>query len=80
MTFQLVPPDDHFRNLAEKEIQAWKDHSIDIISGMTAAFPFHLWFQSISQTDRQILLLIKPNVNPKVCSKGIPDVGGDLLH
>eukprot|EP00804_Cyclotella_cryptica_P025741 CCRYP_002933-RA/>CCRYP_002933-RA protein AED:0.36 eAED:0.36 QI:0/0/0/1/1/1/2/0/402 len=25
MTYQLVPPDDHRRNVAEKAIQAWKD-------------------------------------------------------
>ena len=26
MDYQLVPPDDHRRNLAEKAIQTWKDH------------------------------------------------------
>ena len=28
MTYQLVPPDDHRRNLSEKAIQTWKDHFI----------------------------------------------------
>eukprot|EP00804_Cyclotella_cryptica_P006781 CCRYP_019523-RA/>CCRYP_019523-RA protein AED:0.40 eAED:0.40 QI:0/0/0/1/0/0/3/0/477 len=28
MTYQLVPPDDHRRNIAEKAIQTWKDHFI----------------------------------------------------
>ena len=57
MTFQLVPLDDHRRNLAEKEIQTWKDHFIGVMSGTTAAFPAHLWYQEIPQVERQLLLL-----------------------
>eukprot|EP00804_Cyclotella_cryptica_P029696 CCRYP_018700-RA/>CCRYP_018700-RA protein AED:0.44 eAED:0.35 QI:0/0/0/1/0/0/2/0/271 len=30
MTYQLVPPADHRRNIAEKAIQTWKDHFIAI--------------------------------------------------
>ena len=33
MTFQLVPPEDHRRNAAEKAIQTWKDHFIAALSG-----------------------------------------------
>ena len=32
MTFQIVPPDDHRRNLVEKAIQTCKDHFIGIMS------------------------------------------------
>eukprot|EP00804_Cyclotella_cryptica_P012663 CCRYP_016929-RA/>CCRYP_016929-RA protein AED:0.40 eAED:0.44 QI:0/0/0/1/0/0/2/0/149 len=39
MTYQLVPPDDHRRNIAEKAIQTWKDHFIAAISGTDAKFP-----------------------------------------
>ena len=28
MTYQLVPPGDHRRNVAEKAIQTWKDHFV----------------------------------------------------
>ena len=31
MTFQLVPPHDHRRNIAEKAIQTFKDHFISIL-------------------------------------------------
>jgi len=31
MTFQLVPPHDHWRNIAEKAIQTFKDHFISIL-------------------------------------------------
>ena len=43
MTFQLVPPDDHFCNLADNEIQTWKDHFIGIMIGTAAISPIHLW-------------------------------------
>jgi hypothetical protein len=31
MTYQLVPPQDHQRNLAEKAIQTFKAHFISIL-------------------------------------------------
>eukprot|EP00804_Cyclotella_cryptica_P000450 CCRYP_019933-RA/>CCRYP_019933-RA protein AED:0.03 eAED:0.04 QI:0/0/0/1/0.4/0.16/6/0/1642 len=50
MTYQLVPPDDHRHNIAEKAIQTWKDHFIAAISGTDAKFPstfganyYHKW-------------------------------------
>eukprot|EP00804_Cyclotella_cryptica_P003838 CCRYP_020455-RA/>CCRYP_020455-RA protein AED:0.30 eAED:0.34 QI:0/0/0/1/1/1/2/0/650 len=50
MTYQLVPPDDHRSNIAEKAIQTWKDHFIAVISGTDAKFPstfganyYHKW-------------------------------------
>ena len=33
MTSQLVPPDDHCHNLANKAIHTWKDHFIGLMSG-----------------------------------------------
>eukprot|EP00804_Cyclotella_cryptica_P008459 CCRYP_003952-RA/>CCRYP_003952-RA protein AED:0.49 eAED:0.38 QI:0/0/0/1/0/0/2/0/237 len=49
MTYQLVPPGDHRRNIAEKAIQTWKDHFIAVISGTGAKFPLHLWCQLLPQ-------------------------------
>ena len=42
MTYQLVPPDDHRRNIAEKAIQTWKDHFVGVLGGMAATFPMHI--------------------------------------
>ena len=42
MTYQLVPPDDHRWNIAEKTIQTWKYHFISNCSGVSAPFPMHL--------------------------------------
>ena len=66
MNYQLVPPDDHRRNLAEKSIKTCKDHFIRTMSRKEEIFPAHLWCQAIPQAKRQLLLLRKSNVNPKI--------------
>ena len=66
MTYQLVPPDDHRNNLAEKSIQTWKNHFIGMISGTAESFPDHLWCQAIPQAEQPLLLLRQSNVNPKI--------------
>ena len=66
MTFQLVPPEDHRRNAAEKAIQTWKDHFIAALSGTAKDFPLHLWCQTIPQLERQLCLLRQTNINPKI--------------
>ena len=53
MTFQLILRDEHRHNLAENAIQTWKDHFIELMSGVTAAFHAHLWCQSIPQAERK---------------------------
>ena len=35
MTYQLVPPHDHQRNIAEKAIQTFKDHCVVVFYGAT---------------------------------------------
>ena len=43
MTYQLVPPHNHRRNMAEKAIQTFKAHFISILCGADKDFPLHLW-------------------------------------
>ena len=52
MTYQLVPPDHHRRNIAERSIQMWKNHCVSVLSGAVAAFPLYLWCQAIPQAKR----------------------------
>ena len=66
MTYQLVPPDDHRRNIAGGGIQTWKDHFIALCRGVSANFPMHLWCRLIPQAEKQLLLLRQSNVNPKI--------------
>ena len=68
MTYQLVPPGDHRRNIAERDIQTWKNHFVSVLSGAASTFPLHLWCQSIPQSERQLILLGQSNVNPKILS------------
>ena len=68
MTYQLVPPDDHIRNIAENAIQTWKDHFISVLSGTATTFPMHLWCQLLPQMERQLHLLRQTNINPNVCT------------
>ena len=66
ITYQLVPPGDHCRNIAEKAIQTWKDHFVGVLSGTAETFPLHLWCQAIPQAERQLLLLHQSNVDTKI--------------
>eukprot|EP00804_Cyclotella_cryptica_P023186 CCRYP_000381-RA/>CCRYP_000381-RA protein AED:0.13 eAED:0.11 QI:0/0/0/1/0.33/0.25/4/0/1130 len=66
MTYQLVPPDNHRRNLAEKAIQTWKDQFIATLSGTAEKFPLHLWCQTLPQMERQLNLLQQSCVHPKL--------------
>ena len=42
MSYQLVMPDDHRSNIAERAIQTWKNHFVGVLSGAAATFPLHL--------------------------------------
>eukprot|EP00804_Cyclotella_cryptica_P024317 CCRYP_015305-RA/>CCRYP_015305-RA protein AED:0.21 eAED:0.21 QI:0/0/0/1/1/1/2/0/741 len=66
MSYQLVPPDDHRRNIAEKAIQTWKDHFIAVLSGTADKFPLHLWCQLIPHMERQLNLLRQSNANSRI--------------
>ena len=66
ITYQLVPSDDHRQNKANKTIQTWRYHFIAVCSGVSTNFPMHLWCRLIPQAEKQLLLLRKSNVNPKI--------------
>ena len=66
MTFELVPPDDHWRNMAEKAIQTFKDHFVGVLSGCAPTFPLHLWCQLLPQVERQLLLLCQSRLHPNL--------------
>jgi hypothetical protein len=64
-TFELVPPNDHWHNMAGKAIQTFKDHFIGILSGC-ALFPLHLWCPFLPQVERQLLLLCQLWLHPNL--------------
>ena len=42
-TYQLVPPNNHRRNAAERAIRTFKDHFLRIIAGVAPTFPMSMW-------------------------------------
>ncbi|KAL7478346.1 LOW QUALITY PROTEIN: hypothetical protein ACHAW6_006995, partial [Cyclotella cf. meneghiniana] len=66
MTYELVPPDMHRQNRAEKAIQTFKDHFVAILSGVDESFPMHLWDRLLPQAEMTLNLLRQSNVAPKV--------------
>jgi hypothetical protein len=61
---QLVPPDNHRRNLAERAIQTFKNHFKAIIAGVDDSF--WLWDKLPPQTILTLNLLRQSNVAPTV--------------
>ena len=57
MTHQLVPPNDHRRNIAEKAIQTFKAHFISILSRADKLFPLQLWCQLLPQAEHTLNML-----------------------
>jgi hypothetical protein len=66
MTFQLVPPHDHRRNIAEKAIQTFKGHFISILCGTDKDFPLHLWCRLLPQAEHTLNMLQNTRVTPNV--------------
>jgi hypothetical protein len=64
MTYELVPPEEHQRNMAEKAIQTFKDHFVGVLSGCAKSMPMHPWCQLLPQVERQLLLLQQSRLNP----------------
>ena len=57
MTYKLVPPKDHRRNMAKRTIQTFKDHLVGILNRCASSMPIHLWCQLLPQVEGQLLLL-----------------------
>ncbi len=66
MTYQLVPPHDHRRNIAEKGIQTFKAHFVSILCGADKEFPLHLWCQLLPQAEHTLNLLRPARLCPTV--------------
>ena len=42
-TYQLVPPNVHRRNIAERAMRTFKAHFLEILSGVDPEFPKFMW-------------------------------------
>ena len=55
--YQLVPPDMHRRNAAERVIRTFKAHFISIMAGFACNLPSHLWDVILPMADLTLNLL-----------------------
>ncbi len=61
---QLVPPDTHRRNLAERAIQTFKSHFISVLAGVDPTFPMSLWDRLLPQTVLTLNLQRQAHASP----------------
>ncbi len=66
MTWELVPPDCHQRNIAKWAIQTFKNHFVVILSGVDDRFPLSLWCHLVRPAELTVNLLQQSNVVPKI--------------
>ena len=66
VTHELVPPNNHRRNIAERSIQTGKNHIVSVLCGCHNDFPMHLWCRLLPNIEWQINLLRQSNVAPNV--------------
>ena len=64
--FQLVPPDMHRRNWAERTIRTFKSHFLSILAGVDTAFPPYLWDLLLPQAELTLNLLRQSTLNPRI--------------
>ena len=62
--FQLVPPDMHHMNWAERAIRTSKSHFLSILAGVDSVFPPCLWDLLLPQAELTFNLLRQSILNP----------------
>jgi hypothetical protein len=65
---QLVNPDDHRVNAAERAMQTWKNHWIAGLGTLDPNCPLQLWCQFIEQGQDTLNMLRVSRINPKLSS------------
>ena len=63
---QLVPPDMHGRNAAERPIRTFKSHFLAILSGVAPYFQRDLWDLLLTHTEMILNLLQQATANPAI--------------
>eukprot|EP00804_Cyclotella_cryptica_P011209 CCRYP_007737-RB/>CCRYP_007737-RB protein AED:0.21 eAED:0.17 QI:0/-1/0/1/-1/1/1/0/1078 len=65
---ELVPPDMHRRNAAERAIQTFKGHCIATLAGVSNDFPINQWDRLLPQMIATLAILRPSNVAPNISS------------
>ena len=67
--FQLVPPNHHRANAAERAIQTFKNHFISCLATCEKNFPLHLWCRLLPQVQLTLNLLRNSNTIPHLSAE-----------
>ncbi len=70
--YQLVPHNNHRRNIVEKAIQTFNDHFVTALCGTDKKFPMQLWCRILCQAEHQLNLLRRSRVDAIKSSFEIP--------
>ena len=62
--YQLVPPNTHRSNAAERAIRTFKAHFLSILAGVAPDFPINLWDLLLPQTELTLNLLRQATLDP----------------
>ena len=65
-SYQLVPPNVHRINVAERAIRTVKAHFLEILAGVDSYFPKYMWDNLLVQTELTINLLRQATLNPRM--------------
>ncbi|KAL7475350.1 hypothetical protein ACHAW6_001271 [Cyclotella cf. meneghiniana] len=65
-TFQLIPPNVHCTNVAERTIQTFKGHFLSILAGIDDSFPNYLWDKLLPQAELSLNLLRQASLAPAI--------------
>jgi hypothetical protein len=66
IAYQLVPPDCHRRNAAERAIRTFKEHFVSGLSSVDPSFPIHLWDRLLPQVEITLNLLRTSRLHPQL--------------
>jgi hypothetical protein len=64
--YQLVPPNVHRRNAAERALRTFKDHFIAGLCSLDKDFPLHLWDRLVPQAFITLNLLRASRIHPQL--------------
>ena len=65
-TYQLVPPNIHQRNIAERAICTFKSHFLSVLAGVDPTFPKFMWVNLLVQTELTLNILSQATLNPSM--------------
>ena len=69
VSYQLMPPNLHRNNAAEKVVGTFKDHFVAILCNCDLKYPMHLWCCLVAKATTTLNLLRKSNINPRLSAE-----------